>query len=86
MNTANLVESDSVAILRTGNAISNLPVYLDADNTPFVKMDGVWRAVGELQISSVMKNGGRRNSMTLGGTGWWKYDGPRARSEARRWL
>lgn len=49
MNTANLVENDSVAILRTGNATSNLPVYLDADNTPFVKMDGVWRAVGELR-------------------------------------
>ena len=32
----NYVESDSLAILRDGNAISFVPVYLDADDTPFV--------------------------------------------------
>lgn len=45
----NYIESDSLAILREGNAISFAPVYLDADNTPFVKIDGAWRAVSELE-------------------------------------
>ena len=86
MNTANLVESDSVAILRSGNAISKLPVCLDAHNTPFVEMDAVWRAVGELQNFERYEKRRNKKHTTLRGTGWWRYDGPRARSEACSWL
>lgn len=44
----NLAETDSLAILLNGNAVSYLPVYLGADNEPFVKVGSVWRAVSEL--------------------------------------
>ena len=45
----NHVASDSLAILRDGDAICFEPVYLDADNATLVKTGGAWRAVGELK-------------------------------------
>ena len=44
----NFIASDSIAILCTGNAISRLPVFLDPDGEPFVKLSGHWVAADGL--------------------------------------
>lgn len=45
----NYIEPDCLAILRDGNTVSFVPVYLDADDIPFVKINNAWRPVSELE-------------------------------------
>lgn len=50
MEEANLIESDSVALIKgRDNSLGWLPVYLDADNNPFVKVNGAWLSVTGLE-------------------------------------
>lgn len=50
MEEANLIESDSVALIKgRDNSLSWLRVYLDPDNNCFVKRNGTWVPVDGLK-------------------------------------